>query len=411
MATPRLCLSLQSVTHTLSRISYPILKMSAIGGENFYQNLMDEYSFVRRGGGGGDENVIDNMAETNNQSSLPITLDNVDIFTTIDPPLLASPPPSRQLVSPPPPPLNNNPNNLSDFQRPSVVPTMTLPPQISSSLPPNSLSPQNETYIRQQQQIANSSLVSPIQNTSSANSRRKIDAKGFKRDIIKYMYSRDNCNFMKTCFKDVAELESTDDETLLHKFQLGILLDSSIVKSNSDRVFAGHVYTFYDILLNEIKEFCTPDVRPYLEAFIENAKKERIDLMNDPNLSLICSLMNQNDLTEMLKTLKITESVSTKALRNSGQNLLFLVTILASKKVLIPYVTEKFNLKREYNKEPISFPETKSTPVGVPHFNLPNTVRMATVEQTLPSNDITVLDDTSMNNENGPPNSKRFKKK
>lgn len=257
----------------------------------------------------------------NTDSSTQQTLNSIDLFNTLE---WAHP--------------------FHNEVTPGVVSQETAPsePELTRTQPPPLETPSvsNPTAMNSILSDFGQNFVKPI------SSNRDLTAESFKRDIVKYLFSKKNSSFLNTCFSSLEEIDILDDSALNHKFQLGLLLDSTLSTNNSEKHLASHLYTFFDVILNEIRSVSSNEIRPYIDIFIENSRKERIDILNDSGLHLVSSLLNANDLSEMLKTLKVTESPSTKAFRSTVQNIFLLLGLVASKKVFIPYVINSFGLKR-----------------------------------------------------------------
>lgn len=108
-----------------------------------------------------------------------------------------------------------------------------------------------------------------------------------KRDIIKYLYKNNQCGYLKSAISDEGELEKLSDDILYKKFRIGLVIDSVLGRTSSDKNLASYVFTFFETLLEEVQKLSSPEYKKYFEVFSLSLKKDKVLLLSDSNSSTI----------------------------------------------------------------------------------------------------------------------------
>jgi len=255
-----------------------------------------------------DLNWVDNADSSHNHNASPQTIAQ-PISQHATPQIVAQPitQPSQPLITTSTPPISQ-PTNIQD----RIVPMSINVPELSDTI-------------------------------SVTNS--------LKKDIIKYLYNSNSCDYLKNCFAKVEDIDATNDQVLYKKFKLGLVLDSMIGKNSSDKNLAKYVFTFFEVLLSEARKFMPADVHKYIDVFSESMAKDKITILNDSGLGNLSNVLTSNNLDDMIKSLVSTDSPSLRALKSSLQNISLLVSLALSKKMFTPFLGGLFS-KAESDEPP-----------------------------------------------------------
>lgn len=164
-----------------------------------------------------------------------------------------------------------------------------------------------------------------------------------KRDIIKYLYKNNQCGYLKSAISDEGDLEKLSDDILYKKFRIGLVIDSVLGRTSSDKNLASYVFTFFETLLEEAQKLSSPEYKKYFEVFSLSLKKEKVLVLSDSNSSTIASVLAANDIDSFLQKYVSSDIPSIRALKCSVQNISLLVSLTLTKKLLSPLLSSFIN--------------------------------------------------------------------
>lgn len=170
-----------------------------------------------------------------------------------------------------------------------------------------------------------------------------ITDNSLKRDIIKYLYKNNQCGYLKSAISDEGDLEKLSDDILYKKFRIGLVIDSVLGRTSSDKNLASYVFTFFETLLEEAQKLSSPEYKKYFEVFSLSLKKEKVLVLSDSNSSTIASVLAANDIDSFLQKYVSSDIPSIRALKCSVQNISLLVSLTLTKKLLSPLLSSFIN--------------------------------------------------------------------
>ncbi|TLY46834.1 MAG: hypothetical protein E6K54_08000 [Gammaproteobacteria bacterium] len=210
--------------------------------------------------------------------------------------------------------LNFGDGETSPLQQPEALPTAPLispqpMPTYEQALPP----------------------VVPEVDTISVTS-------SLKKDIIKYLYTSNSCEYLKNAFSKVEDIDNASDQILYKKFKIGLVMDSMVGRNSSDKNLAKYVFSFFEVLLSEAKKFTPVDVHKYIDVFSESMMKDKITILNDSGLGTLSNILTSNNVDDMLRSVINNDSPSLRALKSSLQNISLLISLALTKKMFTPFL-------------------------------------------------------------------------